>query len=353
MISPGSTIGILGGGQLGRMSAMAAARMGYHVHIFCPEGDTPAVEVAARHTFASYDDEEALLNFAREVDVITFEFENIPHATAQKLSAIVPLRPGWEILHATQNRIREKSALQELGIPTAPWEAVMTEAELAKAAESLGVPAILKTAEQGYDGKGQRMVREANALAGAWAELGRVPCVLEGFVDFSMEMSVIVARRAGTDECAAYPAVQNIHRNHILHTTLAPAPISKKLQSKAQDMAIAIAQGMGLEGLLAVEMFVTGKDTLVVNELAPRPHNSGHWTLDAAATSQFEQHIRAVCGLPLSDPTPLCGADMINLLGDDIHAWREHLANPRAKLHLYGKRTAREGRKMGHVTVLK
>ena len=232
MIAPGSTIGILGGGQLGRMSAMAAAHMGYRVYIFCPEGDTPATDVAFAHTHAPYDDEAALCAFAESVDVLTFEFENIPAATAQKLAEIVPLRPGWELLHTTQNRIREKTALRELGIATAPFHAVESKDDLAKAGEAIGTPSILKTAEEGYDGKGQRSIKDANDLAAAWEELGKKPCVLEGFVDFTMEVSVIVARRAGADEVACYPAVQNIHKNHILHTTLAPAPISEALQKK-------------------------------------------------------------------------------------------------------------------------
>jgi len=353
MIAPGSTIGILGGGQLGRMSAMAAAHLGYKVHIFCPEGDTPAIDVAARHTHADYSDEAALMAFAREVEVITLEFENIPHTTGKQLAEIVPLRPGWEMLHTTQNRIREKNAINSLGVKTAPFMAIETADDLTKAKSGMTAPAILKTAEEGYDGKGQRAIEHIDELDASWDELGQKPCVLEGFVEFIMELSVIVARRAETDECACYPAVHNIHKNHILHTTIAPAPISDALQAKAQEVATTIATGMKLEGLLAVEMFVTNDEEIIVNELAPRPHNSGHWTLDAAATSQFEQHIRAVCGLPLGDPTPLCDSEMLNLLGDDIHNWRELLTDPRAKLHLYGKRTAREGRKMGHVTFLK
>lgn len=352
MIRPGSVIGIIGGGQLGRMMACAAAGLGYRVHVFTPEMDSPASHVAWKTTVADYADASALQAFAREVDVITFEFENVPHESLLALEHLRPVRPSAEVLRVSRNRIREKETINALGIGTAPFSAVRSRDDLLRAAEALGLPAILKTAELGYDGKGQLTLRKQADLNGAWQELGQTECVLEGFVDFRMEISVIVARGAN-GETQTYIPVQNIHKHHILDTTLAPAPVSEAVAREAEAVAVKIATSMQVVGLLAVEMFVTRDDRILVNELAPRPHNSGHWTMDACVTGQFEQIIRAVCGLPLGSSARLCDAEMKNLIGDAVHDLSAFLADPRAKLHLYGKKEARPGRKMGHVNFLK
>ncbi len=352
IIPPGATIGIIGGGQLGRMSAMAAAHMGYKVHIFTPETDSPASQVAYRTTVAEYTDTQALKAFARAVDVITFEFENIPHESLELLASSVAVHPSPQVLRICRNRLREKNFVKSLGIGTAPFRAVTDESSLEEAVKSLGIPSILKTTELGYDGKGQAKILGAKQALAAWQSLGRTEAVLEGFVDFHMEISVIVAR-SSNNETKAYVPVENEHKNHILHRTHVPARIEPDLSERAQAIAIKIADGLDLQGILAVEMFVTKDDDVLVNELAPRPHNSGHWSLDASLTSQFEQHIRAVCGLPLGDPSPLCPSEMLNLIGDDVAKWQTHLRDPKAKLHLYGKAESREGRKMGHVTFLK
>lgn len=365
LISPGSTIGILGGGQLGRMLAQAAECLGYHVHIFCPEPDAPAREVSRHATIAGYDDRDALLRFARDCNVVTYEFENIPAAAVKDVARHAPVYPVPEVLELSQHRVREKETLNKLGVATAPFAAVSSQKELDAAAARIGLPAVLKTAMMGYDGKGQWMIREAKDVTRDWwlvtgekesrATSHQPPAtelILEGFVDFTMEISVIVAR--GMDgKMACYCPVQNIHKNHILSETIAPAPISEALAKEAEKIARAIAEGIGLIGILAVEMFVTKDDKILVNELAPRPHNSGHWTLDAAATSQFEQTIRAVCGLPLGSTERLCDARMVNLIGDDINDWQKYVQMPGAKLHIYGKKESRPGRKMGHVTFVK
>jgi len=346
-LPPGSTIGILGGGQLGRMLAMAAARLGYHAHIFTPEQDSPAAEVARACTVADYSDAAALARFAQSVDVITLEFENVPVAA---LAAIknVPVRPGGGVLSVCQHRVREKEFVQAQGIATAPFAAVGSMQELQAAMKKIGLPAILKTAQFGYDGKGQwKIEREANAPP---LHAGQ-EYILEGMVDFTMEISVIAARGIG-GEIACFPAVQNVHRNHILHQTIVPAPITPALAKEAEHIARVLAEALQVEGLLAVEMFLAKDGRILVNEMAPRAHNSGHWTLDGCATSQFEQQIRTICGLPLGQPDMLFPCTMTNLIGDEVNAWETHLRNPRARLHLYGKKEARPGRKMGHVTVL-
>lgn len=349
-IAPGATIGILGGGQLGRMLAMAAAEMGYHTHIYCPEKAAPASEVATRTTTAAYEDEAALDTFAAGVDVVTYEFENIPLLPVRRLAARVPLHPGPQLLAATQHRVEEKQALNALGIGTAPFTAVRSLEELEHAARVQGLPGVLKTCRMGYDGKGQVMLETGSDLRQAWEKLATDDAILEGLVDFRMEISVIVARGAD-GRIESYCPVQNIHKHHILSETIAPAPVSAALAERATAIAHRIAQGLGLTGLLAIEMFLTGDDTILVNELAPRPHNSGHWTMDACVTSQFTQTIRAICGLPLGSPARLCDARMLNLIGDDVKDWQKHLA-PHAKLHLYGKSEVRRGRKMGHVNFL-
>ncbi len=352
MIAPGSTIGIIGGGQLGRMMAMAAAGLGYKVHVFTPEPGSPASHVASKTTVAEYDDIKALQAFADSVDVVTFEFENVPFESLTLLEGQKPVRPSAEVLKASRNRIREKKAVQALGIGTAAFAEIRALADFPAAIKQVGLPAILKTAELGYDGKGQVTIRKESEAEAAWEAIKGAEAVLEGYVDFSMEISVIVARGAG-GETAPYVPVQNIHKDHMLDTTIAPAPIDAVLARQAEDMAVRIAASLEVVGLLAVEMFVTKDNRILVNELAPRPHNSGHWTMDACVTGQFEQIIRVVCGLPLGSPARHSDAEMKNLIGDDVNLWPEYLKNPNAKLHLYGKTETRAGRKMGHVNILK
>jgi 5-(carboxyamino)imidazole ribonucleotide synthase len=351
-LQPGSTIGIIGGGQLGRMSAIAAARLGFRAHIFTPERDSPAAQVAATVTTADYADAAALREFAAAADVITFEFENIPAASLDLLAALKQVRPGPEILRISQDRLLEKSFLNTAGVATAPWRAVHDEAGLLAAITEIGLPAVLKTTRLGYDGKGQTTVRtEAEALA-AFERLAPKPLVLEGLVDFAMEISVIVARGAD-DAMAAFDPVENRHKNHILDLTLAPAPLPRATLLQAGAIARLIAARLQLVGLLAVEMFVAADGTLLVNEVAPRPHNSGHWTLDACPASQFELHIRAVAGLKLPPAARHSDAVMKNLVGpEDMALWPEILAAPGLIPHHYGKAEARPGRKMGHFTCL-
>jgi 5-(carboxyamino)imidazole ribonucleotide synthase len=352
VIAPGSVIGIIGGGQLGRMTAMAAARLGYHVHIYCPEHDSPASEVAREVTVAPYNHVKALESFAKSVDVVTFEFENIPHESVELLEKLVPVHPSSELLKISRNRLREKDFINDLGIDTADYAEITSLDSLREALQEFEFPCILKTTEMGYDGKGQVKLSSASSLEEAWSSLHTDEAILEAFVPFEMEISVIVARR-GDGEMVVYPPVQNIHENHILKETVLPAPISEQVAQEAVRIAGTIAAEAKLVGVLAVEMFVLEDGSVRVNEMAPRPHNSGHWTLDAAMTSQFEQQVRAICGLPLGSTMPLCGAKMLNLLGDDVAAWEDYLKDPYARLHLYGKAEARTGRKMGHVTFLR
>ncbi|MBB4286402.1 5-(carboxyamino)imidazole ribonucleotide synthase [Roseospira goensis] len=351
VLAPGSTIGILGGGQLGRMTALAAARLGYDCVILTPEADSPAARVAREAIVAPYDDPAALVAFAAAVDVVTLEFENVPVAALDRLAdAGVPVRPGRRVLETAQDRIREKAFFNTVGIGTAPWHPVRDAADLRRALAEVGTPAVLKTARLGYDGKGQVRLDADSDAAAAWAALNTDAAILEGFVDFAMECSVIVAR-SPDGEMATYDAVRNIHSHHILDTTLAPAPLPDETRAAAADLGRRAAEAMDLVGLLAVELFVTADGALLANEMAPRPHNSGHWTMDGAVTDQFEQLVRAVCGLPLGDPAPIGrAARMKNLLGDEAFTWASILSDPRARLHLYGKREARPGRKMGHVT---
>lgn len=351
IIPPGSTIGIIGGGQLGRMSAMAAAALGYKVHVFTPEENSPAAQVANKIVVADYSDESQLKGFAHSVDVITFEFENVPHESLLLLEESAEVHPGADVLKICRNRLREKDFVASLGIGTAPYSPVHNLSEALEAVRVLKGPGILKTTELGYDGKGQVKVMPGDDAALMWNQLATHEAVLEGFVEFRMEISVIVAR--GIDGvCATYDVVQNVHKDHILDTTTVPAHISAAVADEAKRIAVKIAEGIKLRGILAVEMFVTKDDKILVNELAPRPHNSGHWSIDACATSQFEQHIRAVCGLPLGATQRLCDAEMKNLIGDDALEWEKHLREPNTKLHLYGKTEIRPGRKMGHVTRL-
>jgi len=350
-LSPGSTIGIVGGGQLGRMTALAAAHLGYRTHVFTPEEDAPASQVAGRTTQAAYEDEAALDAFAAATDVITYEFENIPFEPIARLAERRPVLPGPRVLRITQDRLREKDFVSRLGIATTRYRAVTSFQALAAAVADVGRPAVLKSTRMGYDGKGQARIDDTNDLAPAWRQMGAPIGILERFVDFAYEASVIVARGAdGAVRC--YPPVENRHTNHILSMTVVPAPMSAETAAAAEAVARRIAEAIELVGLICVELFVTHDDQLLVNELAPRPHNSGHWTIDACVTSQFEQLIRAIAGLPLGSTERLADAVMENLIGDQAERWLEALSDPRAKLHLYGKTEARPGRKMGHVTRL-
>lgn len=351
-LEPGAVIGIIGGGQLGRMSAMAAARLGFLAHVFAPEADGPAAQVAAFSTVADYADQAALRAFAAAVDVVTFEFENIPAESLALLESLVPVRPGARILSVSQDRLAEKQFLNDAGIVTAPWMAVETAAELAAGIAAFGLPAVLKTTRLGYDGKGQALLRSGEDAAASFAQLAPKPLVLEGFVDFACEISVMVARgAAGT--VVTYDPVENRHKHHILDLTLAPAPLPLELLQEAREIARLVAEKLELVGLLGVEMFVTATGGLLVNEIAPRPHNSGHWTLDACPVSQFEMHIRAVAGLPLPPAIRHSDAVMKNLVGpEDMAAWPRILATPGLIPHHYGKTEARPGRKMGHFTRL-
>src|SRR5262245_8553928 len=348
--APGATIGILGGGQLGRMTVLAAARLGYRCRIFCPDADSPAGHVAAADV-AAYDDWPALAAFAERVDLVTFEFENVPDRTAAFLAERRPTRPSPRVLHVCQQRLREKNFLASIGVPTTRYRAVAGEAELAGALAAIGLPAILKSAQFGYDGKGQVRIDAATDLADAWRRMGGELGILEAAVDFSCEISVIVAR-GGDGRAVTYPPVENRHKNHILDTTTVPAPLPAATADQAVAMGRHIAERLELVGLLAVEMFAGAAGQLLVNELAPRPHNSGHWTIDGCLTSQFEQFVRAICGLPLGAVDRHADAVMRNLIGEEASGWREILADPAAKLHLYGKSEPRPGRKMGHVTRL-
>jgi 5-(carboxyamino)imidazole ribonucleotide synthase len=351
VIAPGGVIGVLGGGQLGRMTAMAAARLGYRVHTYCPDRNSPASHVSWHNTVAANDNRTALKAFAESVDVVTFEFENIPSATTDYLAALKPTRPKPQVLYLTQERLREKRFLASIHVPTTRFLDVGRQEALEAAVKALGRPAILKSAEFGYDGKGQVRIDGDMDLFEAWVKMGGEVGILEAFVDFAREISVIVAR--GPDGATAiYEPVENQHKNHILDTTIVPARVSEMVVSRAEAIARHIAQEIDLVGLLAVEMFVTHKDEVLVNELAPRPHNSGHWTIDGAITSQFEQFVRAVCGLTMGSTERHSDAVMKNLIGDEANGWRELLTDPGVKLHLYGKTEARPGRKMGHYTRL-
>ncbi|MEY3958373.1 MAG: hypothetical protein RJA37_976 [Verrucomicrobiota bacterium] len=352
---PGGVIGILGGGQLGRMSALAARRLGYRVRTFDPSPTACAAAVADEHVAAEWGDTAALTRFAQGCGRVTLEFENIPPSTVEFVARSVPCHPSASVLATCQNRRREKEFLRSAGIPCADFAVVSSLEELRAAAQAVGFPCVLKTADFGYDGKGQVKLPTAAAdLADAWSRIGGVMGVLEAWVPFQMEISVLVARTVD-GRTAVYDPAENVHRNHILHLSLSPARVAEATAAEARALALSIAAKIGLVGLLAVEMFV--KDgRIIVNELAPRPHNSGHQTFDANETSQFEQHVRAVCGLPLGGTRPLAPSAMVNLLGDLWRGgvepdWTKVLADPAAKLHLYDKGKAAPGRKMGHVTV--
>ena len=349
-LAPGSMIGILGGGQLARMLTLAAARLGLNCHIFAPEADSPAFAVAAAHTMAAYDDEAALAQFAAAVDVVTYEFENVPAATARFLAARRALAPNAQALATAQDRVDEKTFIAGLGIPVAPFAAVEDEASLLAAVGLIGLPSILKTRRFGYDGKGQIKLTGDLSPQAAWAEIGKAPAILEGFVAFDKEISVIAARGAD-GSVAVYDVPENVHRDHTLHTSTVPAAIPDTVRRRAQEIGDALVTALDYVGVMGIELFVAG-EAVIVNEIAPRVHNSGHWTMDACHISQFEQHIRAVAGWPLGSPVKHADVVMTNLLGDDIHRWAELAQEPDVALHIYGKAEARRGRKMGHINRL-
>jgi 5-(carboxyamino)imidazole ribonucleotide synthase len=347
----GMTIGILGGGQLGRMLSVAAAELGFSCHIFCPDQDSPAFAVAARHTVAAYDDKAALTAFAQSVSAVTFEFENVPSATAQFIAERVPLLPNPRALEVAQDRLAEKTLMSELGIPVAAYAEVGALADIYSAMAKTGRPAVLKTRRMGYDGKGQAVIRAGDDPVTAWRSIGEQSAVLEAFVPFEREVSVVLAR--GRDGAVrAFDLTENEHHAGILARSTVPALVSEEIAAEAVATAERIAVALDFVGVLAVEMFVLGANSgprLLVNEIAPRVHNSGHWTQDGCYVSQFEQHIRAIAGWPLGDPRRHSNVTMTNLIGDDVAAWAALAAEPGAKLHLYGKLESRPGRKMGHV----
>ena len=352
MIARGATIGILGGGQLGRMLALAAAPLGYRCHIFSPEPDGPAAQVSAAETVAAYDDRAALDAFGAAVDVVTTEFENVPADALGRLGRAVPVRPGARSLRVAQNRIAEKDFVRRLGLETTPYAKVEVGADNAAADARIGRPAVLKTQTLGYDGKGQVVLAAGDDLLMAWRDaLGGQPAILEAFAPIEREVSVVVAR-AADGATASFDPVENRHINGILDLTLAPANLPPALAVEARDGAERVAQALDHVGVLCVEFFVTQEGRLLVNEIAPRVHNSGHWTIEGCETSQFAQHVRAVCGLPLGSTARRANAAMKNLIGADVEHWRALAADPTAHLHLYGKAETRAGRKMGHVTWL-
>jgi 5-(carboxyamino)imidazole ribonucleotide synthase len=351
-MEPDATIGILGGGQLGRMLALAAARLGFKCHVLCPEHGSPAFDVVRRVTEADYGDKAALDRFADDVDVITYEFENVPAETAAFLAARKPVLPDPQVLAITQDRLAEKDFIVSLDIATAPYCGVAAEGELASALGTVGMPAVLKTRRFGYDGKGQAALRAGDNPATAWRAVGGQPSIVEAFIGFEREISVVAAR-SHDGRIACFDVTENEHRDHILKVSRAPAQVSPAVAADARRIAERIAEAFGYVGVLAVEMFVVrdgAGHTVLVNEIAPRVHNSGHWTIDGCSVSQFEQHIRAVVGWPLAEPVCYGRAEMINLIGDEVTGYAKWLETPGACVHLYGKQAIRAGRKMGHVT---
>lgn len=352
-ILPGGTVGVFGGGQLGRMLALAAKRMGYRVHVFSPDADTPAGSVGDAEHVADYNDLDAVAAFAKRVDVITLEFENVPVTALEAATIYAPVRPGWQALYTAQNRLREKTFLAKEGLPTPGFRPIRGPADLAPALRELGVPAVLKTAGFGYDGKGQRIVRTLAEAEAAFSELAG-ECILEAFVDFACELSVVAAR-AEDDAFVPFAVAENRHARHILDLSLAPAAVAPEVAAQAVSLTREIMSALGVVGVLCAEFFLTPEDGLLVNEIAPRPHNSGHLTIEACSVSQFEAQLRAVCGLPLVAPTQRPAA-MVNLLGE-VWArgepdWAALLREKELTLHLYGKAEVRPGRKMGHLTAL-
>lgn len=354
IIPPGSTIGILGSGQLGRMLAIAARRLGYRIHVLSPEHDTPAGQVSDREVTCDYDNLDEVERFARRVDVVTFEFENVPRDTIESIGQVKPVHPGPNVLHTTQNRLREKNFLKRSGLPVARFQPIRSLDDLVSLPEG-AFPAVLKTSEWGYDGKGQRLILSKEQAAQAWIDLNSELAVLEEFVDFERELSVVAAR--GCDgQFVSYTPTLNIHRDHILDLSMAPAPIGRDVAREAEEITRTVFELLGAVGVMCVEFFQLRNGSLVINEIAPRPHNSGHLTIDANASCQFEQQVRAVCGLRLGSTQQRMPAAMANLIGDLWDGgppnWAAACAVPDVRLHLYGKREPRPGRKMGHVTSL-
>ncbi|THD44520.1 MAG: 5-(carboxyamino)imidazole ribonucleotide synthase [Bradyrhizobium sp.] len=353
MLAPGATIGILGSGQLGRMLAMAALKLGLRCHIYAPEPEAPAYDAASARTVASFDDEAALARFAESVDVITYEFENVPIACVEFLARLRPVRPDARALAVSQDRLAEKTFLRGLGLATAPFRPVDAAAALGPALAEIGRLAVLKTRRLGYDGKGQAMIREGSDLEALHRKLGGGPMIVEGFVAFDCEASVIAARSL-EGAMVAFDLCENEHDRHILARTHVPARVAPEIETAAKTLAAKALEALDYVGVLAIELFVArdgaGAERLVVNEIAPRVHNSGHWTIEGAQTSQFEQHIRAIAGWPLGATARRGRVEMVNLIGEQADEWRDILAQPEQSLHLYGKLEARPGRKMGHVT---
>lgn len=355
MILPGGTLGVLGGGQLGRMFTAEARRMGYRVIVLDPDPDAPAGQLADHHIAKSWNDQDALAELAESCDAVTTEFENVPASVLRALAAHVPVRPRADAVATTQDRVEEKRFLQSIGVPTAPWVGLSPGDSTNAAWLAIGeVPGILKTARMGYDGKGQEIIASRHELVAALVRLGSVPCILERRVALEKEISVMVARGADGNT-VTWPAAENVHRGGILHTSVVPASISPELADEAAALAHRIVQELDYVGVMGVECFIADGGRLMVNELAPRPHNSGHWTLDTAVTSQFEQQVRTLAGLPLGATGTMASVAMVNLLGDLWQAgeppWKQVLALEGVRLHLYGKKTPRNGRKMGHLTV--
>jgi 5-(carboxyamino)imidazole ribonucleotide synthase len=349
-VPPGNTIGILGGGQLGRMLAMAAARLGLKTHVYSDEDDAPAFDVCHARTFARYDDERTLAHFAIACDAVTFEFENVPAHTAAFVAERAPLNPGARALALTQDRLEEKNFIASLGLRTPAFYAVSSPEEACTAFAAIDAPAVLKTRRFGYDGKGQAKVTSAGEAVDAWTAFEDAPAILEAFVDFEFEASIIAAR-ARDGDFVAYDPPQNVHENHILRRSTVPSKLTAAQGAQARIIARRIADALDYVGVLAVELFVAKDGALLVNEIAPRVHNSGHWTIDACLVSQFEQHIRAVAGWPLGSPERHADAVMENIIGDEGADWHK-LSESCGALHLYGKKELRAGRKMGHVTRL-
>jgi 5-(carboxyamino)imidazole ribonucleotide synthase len=353
LIRPGRTIGVFGGGQLGRMLGLAARAMGYRIAVFDPIKEGPAAQVADHETNAEFGDVEVARQFAAGVDVVTFEFESVPSATLAAVAEIRPVRPSPFVLDVCRNRVREKQFLESNGIAVAPYRAVDSALAVKRALAELGTPAILKTADYGYDGKGQVRIETALTAGPAWAEMGAPMGVVEQVVEFTKEISVVVARGLG-GAMVAYTPLENEHRYHVLDITTAPADVPEEVAARAVGIARRLAAALDIVGLLCVEMFVKADGSILVNETAPRPHNSGHLTMDACVTGQFEQHVRAICGLPLGETALRQPAVMVNLLGDIWSGgeprWDRALAAPGVHLHLYGKQQARPRRKMGHLT---
>lgn len=351
-LPPGSTIGVLGGGQLGRMLALAAARLGFHVHIYCPEANGPAAQVAERELNAPYDNLQAIHAFAKICDVVTYEFENIPVMSARTAATAAPLRPSAKPLEVGQDRAHEKDFIAgKAGVPVAPYRVVDNEFDAIRASREIGLPAVLKTRRFGYDGKGQVIIKSESDFNAAFKHLSgqtknpQAPCVLEAFVNFTREVSV-VSVRSSTGETACYPVTENVHKDHRLHTSVAPAGGDN---AKATELAVRIMEALDYVGVMATEFFEMADGSLIVNEIAPRVHNSGHWTQDAGCVDQFEAHIRAICGWPLGSLKPLYRVEMTNLIGDDIADWTRLASEPNCHIHLYGKSDPRPGRKMGHI----